>query len=139
MNNNWKPLVILIILVAAVFLAALWATRPPPIHQPRFRQMQYRPPPGDIELFYTLKTVISTINATLLASLFVIYADIYRKVRSDFTIGLMIFTVTLLLYALSSNPMVHRLFGFTAFGLGPFAMLPDLFTCAALIILLYLA
>jgi hypothetical protein len=28
-------------------------------------------------------------------------------------------------------------FGFRAFGLGPFAMLPDLFTCIALAILLY--
>ncbi|MEM2864853.1 MAG: hypothetical protein QW638_08430 [Candidatus Bathyarchaeia archaeon] len=139
MKDSWKPLVILVILLAAFFLAALWATRFPPIHQPRFRQMQYRPPPGDIELFYTLKTAISTINAILLVSLFVIYADIYRRVKSDFTVGLMIFTVILLLYALSSNPILHRMFGFMAFGLGPFAMLPDLFTCAALIILLYLA
>jgi hypothetical protein len=29
-------------------------------------------------------------------------------------------------------------FGFYAFGLGPFAMLPDLFTCLALTVLLYL-
>jgi hypothetical protein len=138
MSKNWKPLAILLILVVVSSLAVFWATSYSPIRQPRFRQMAYRPPPGDIELFYTLKTVISTVNATLLISLFVIYVDIYRKVRSDFTVGLMIFTIVLLLYALSSNPILHRMFGFMAFGLGPFAMLPDLFTCAALFILLYL-
>jgi hypothetical protein len=30
-------------------------------------------------------------------------------------------------------------FGFRAFGLGPFAMLPDLFTFGALVVLLYLS
>jgi hypothetical protein len=29
-------------------------------------------------------------------------------------------------------------FGFRPFGLGPFAMLPDIFTCIALSVLLYL-
>lgn len=101
-----------------------WGTRPPPS--------------GDIEVFYTIKTVISSINLTLLVFLLVTYVDIYRKTKSEFTIGLMIFAMVLLLYALSSNPLVHQLFGFRAFGLGPFAMLPDLFTLAALITLLYL-
>ncbi len=101
-----------------------WAIRPPP--------------PGDIEVFYTVKAVISSINLTLLVFLLVTYIDIYRKTKSEFTIGLMIFAMVLLLYALSSNPLVHQIFGFRAFGLGPFAMLPDLFTLVALITLLYL-
>ena len=46
--------------------------------------------------------------------------------------------MVLLLYALAANPLVHLAFGFRAFGLGPFAMLPDFFTCVALIVLLYL-
>ncbi|MEM3475674.1 MAG: hypothetical protein QXL69_00500 [Candidatus Bathyarchaeia archaeon] len=138
MDKNWKPLVILIILVIVSFLAVFWAINYFPITQPRFVQPPYRFHPRDIEVYYTLKTVISTINATLLVSLFVIYADIYRKVKAEFTIGLMIFTIILLLYALSSNPIIHWIFGFRAFGLGPFAMLPDLFTCVALIVLLYL-
>lgn len=98
-----------------------------------------KPPlPGDIEVFYTVKAVISSINLTLLVFLLVTYIDIYKKTKSEFTIGLMIFAMVLLLYALSSNPLVHQIFGFRAFGLGPFAMLPDLFTLAALITLLYL-
>ena len=96
------------------------------------------PHPADIELFYTAKTVVSSVNAALLVSLIITYIDIYRQTRSEFTIGLMIFALVLLLYALSSNPLVHWIFGFRAFGLGPFAMLPDLFTLAALVTLLYL-
>ena len=38
----------------------------------------------------------------------------------------------------TTNPLVHWIFGFRAVGLGPFAMLPDLFTCVALAILPYL-
>jgi hypothetical protein len=41
--------------------------------------------------------------------------------------------------ALVSNPFMMWAFGFRAFGLGPFAMLPDLFTLAALSVLLYLS
>jgi len=98
-----------------------------------------KPPlPGDIELFYTVKIAISSVNTALLVILLVMYVDIYRKTKSEFTIGLLIFSMVLLFYALSSNPLVHSTFGFRAFGLGPFAMLPDLFTFIALIVLLYL-
>jgi hypothetical protein len=99
---------------------------------------QRHPPPWDIELFYTVKTILSTVNVALLVFLLISYLDIYRKIKSEFTIGLILFSLTLLFYALSSNPLVHWLFGFRGFGLGPFAMLPDLFTTVALTVLLYL-
>ena len=85
-----------------------------------------------------MKTAISTVNIILLIFLLVTYMDIYKKTKSDFTVGLIIFSVILLFYALSSNPFIHWIFGFRAFGLGPFAMLPDLFTCIALAVLVYL-
>jgi hypothetical protein len=92
----------------------------------------------DIELFYKIKTVLSSINATLLVFLLATYVDMYKKLKSEFTIGLILFSLTLLLYALTSNPLLQWLFGYQAFGLGPFAMLPDLFTSLALAVLLYL-
>ena len=92
----------------------------------------------DIELFYIAKTVLSTINATILIFLLVTYVDMYRKLKSEFTIGLILFSLILLLYALTSNPLMQRLFGFWGFGLGPFAMLPDLCTTLALAVLVYL-
>jgi len=97
------------------------------------------PPPGDIELFYTIKTVISTVNVTLVTILLFTYIDVYWKTKSEFTVGLIIFSLVLLLYTVTSNPILQRVFGFVAFGLGPFAMLPDLFACIALSVLLYLS
>lgn len=58
---------------------------------------------------YIAKTVISTINITILIFLVLIYADIYRKTRSEFTVSLIIFPATLLLYAFTSNPIIIRL------------------------------
>ena len=93
---------------------------------------------GDLELFYKVKTMLSTINATLLVLLLATYIDLYKKLKSEFTIGLILFSVILLLYAISSNPLLQRFFGYWAFGLGPFAMLPDLFTTFALVVLMYM-
>jgi len=141
MNKYAKIGLMLAVLAAIALLSAFWATT----YEPRAPQWEPRPWPqfdrirGDIELFCIAKTVITTINATLLIFLLITYIDIYRKTQSEFTVGLVIFSMVLLLYALVSNPIVHWIFGFYAFGLGPFAMLPDLFTCAALAVLLYLA
>lgn len=147
MNRNLKIAVILTILVVIALASYLWATAnaPTPAFEPRRlpfdRFIQERGEFGfvaDIELYYTLKTVISSINATLLVFLLITYLDIYKTLKSEFTIGLIIFSMILLLYALVSNPLMQSIFGFQAIGLGPFAMLPDLFTCLALAVLLYL-
>jgi hypothetical protein len=136
--RNW---LILVTLVVVAILAALWATTT--IWFPLYPFEPHERPPlqifGDIELFYTIKTVVSTINVTLLIFLLLTYINIYRKTRSEFTVGLIIFSGVFLLNALASNPFVMWVFGFRAFGLGPFAMLPDLFTLAALGVLLYLS
>jgi hypothetical protein len=138
-SRTWLLLILLPILVVVAILAATWATST--FWYPRI-PWQPRPPyeiPGDIEFYYIAKTIVSTINITILIFLLISYIDIYRKTRSEFTIGLIIFSATLLLYALVSNPIVISIFGFRIFGLGPFALLPDLFTFAALIVLLYLS
>ena len=142
MNKYIKIGIIFALVVAMAILADTLATQNVPSPPPSI--FEQRPVPadhsfvGDIELFYKVKTILSTINATLLVVLFATYIDMYRKLRSEFTIGLIVFSLTLLLYALSSNPLLQWIFGFRAFGLGPFAMLPDLFTTLALVILSYL-
>ncbi len=143
MNKKVTIWLILVTVVAVALLTALWATTYQPLPSPPspWEPWQPRrdfPVRGDIELYYTVKTVISTINVTLLIFLLITYIDIYVKIKSEFTIGLIIFSMVLLFYALASNPLMHWIFGFRAFGLGPFAMLPDLFTCVALAVLLYL-
>ncbi|MEM2273011.1 MAG: hypothetical protein QXX56_02200 [Candidatus Bathyarchaeia archaeon] len=109
----------------------------------RFREWGIVPPPNvlmpDLEIFYTVRSTISTVNVTLVLILLIIYIDVYRKTSAQFALGLIIFSLILLLYTLSSNPFIQMLFGFRAFGLGPFAMLSDMLALTALIILLYLS
>ena len=141
MNKNLRIWLILATLIVVTVLAALWAMSTfwlPPSHWRHPLPPPYEIP-GDIEFFYTVQTVVSTVNVALSIFLLLIYVGIYWKTRSEFTIGLIIFSAVLLLHALTSIPLVHRAFGFGGFGLGPFAMLPDLFTCAALVVLLCLS
>ena len=85
------------------------------------------------------QTAISTVNVALLIFLLTTYIDIYRKTRSQFTFGLIIFSLVFLLRTLTANPLFMSVFGFRAFGLGPFALLPELFELVALSVLLYLS
>jgi hypothetical protein len=126
--------------IAVALLTWFWASTHLPF--PPLFLIKPRPPAGpifgDIELYYILKTVFSTLNATLLVFLLALYAEIYIKRKLEFTLWLIIFCSVLLLNALTSNPILQWAFGFFPFGLGPFAMLPDVFTFVALAILLYL-
>jgi len=146
MNKSVRNWLILTTLIVVAILATLWATStfwvPPSFWRHRRLPPYLEPPyeiPEDIEFFYTAQTVISTVNVTLSIFLLLTYVSIYRKTRSEFTIGLIIFSMVFLLNALASNPLVIRAFGFWPRGLGPFAMLPDLFALGALAVLLYLS
>src|SRR4030043_629356 len=132
--------VVLVTLVAVALLAGLWAVLT--FYNP---QAPWVPLPrpgtiiaGDLEFFYIGKTIVSTLNIALSSFLVLTYADIYRKTRSPFTIGLLIFSIAFLMKEFTSNPMVIKAAGFAPFGLGPFALLPDLFEFIALTALLYL-
>ena len=139
MDMNVRRLSVLAAIVLVALLVAIYdiETYTPPPHPLSIRREH--PTPGDIEIFYMGKTVVSTLNVALLIFLLAMYTDLYRKVKSEFTVALMVFSVVLLLYALAANPIVYRSFGFGAFGLGPFAILPDIFTCIAVSILIYLS
>jgi len=98
-------------------------------------------PPWDVlfpYLFIT-KIVLSSANIILLTIVLMIYMGIYQKTKSQFSLGLVIFTIALLLYSFTSNPIMQGFGGFRVSGLGPFTMLPDLFSCIASVILLYLS
>jgi hypothetical protein len=143
MNNKIKIGLTIVLITAVGLLAALWATTVEP-RTPMLEPRSFPFPPdrlnfrGDLEFFYTAKTVISSVNVTLVIFLLGTYISLYRKTKSEFVIGLIVFALVLLLYTFVSNPIVIYIFGFRAFGLGPFAMLPDLFTSLALGVLLYL-
>lgn len=126
-----KPWLIVTIVLIITVLATVWAVLnlPPP------------PPasPPDFPFIFTLKTILTSVNATLLIILLIIYLDIYHLTRSKFTLGLVIFSLALLLQVLSSHPLLHQLFGFRGADLGLFFMLPDVFTLIASVMLLNLA
>jgi len=148
MNGNRRTslIAITVIMIAVLVVAivvTLWAISTfgvvPSPFQHRLPPSRYVPPFLDIQLFYTIEAVFSTINIVLSIILLLVYISIYRKTRSEFTIGLTIFSVVFLLNAVVSNPFFRGFFGYRPFGLGPFSMLPDLFTFGALIVLLYLS
>ncbi len=141
MGSNAKTWLILSAGIAVAILVTVWATLT--FWVPPSPWEHVLPPPRnipyDIEFFYLAQMVVSTINVALSIVLLTIYVTIYSKTRSEFTIGLIVFAVVFLLNAVASNPIVIRLFGFSPFGLGPFALLPDLFALVALLVLLYLS
>lgn len=96
-------------------------------------------PPDVVEFFAILKTIISFVNVALILFILGVYINIYRTMRTRFTLSLVTVMLLLLLYAVTSNPLLHVGFGFQAVGLGPFAIIPDIFTTVALLILFYLS
>lgn len=85
------------------------------------------------------KILVSSASIALLVYLLNNYLTVYNKIKSEFSLGLIVTAVALLAYAISSNPVLHVFFGFRGSGLGPFTIIPDLFTLAAAIALLYLS
>jgi len=91
---------------------------------------------GDSAWDYGVRTVLSMVNVTLLLAILYIYVGIYREIKSIITIGQILVMLAFLAFAITSNPAVQLAFGFRAEGLGPFAMIPDMFAAIALAILL---
>ena len=94
-----------------------------------------------IETFVRLKLFVSTYTVVTLLALVGTYVSLYRDLPNPFTRSLLLFSVALLLYALSSSPLVWLVLGFRrallGLGIGGFAFLPDLFAAVAVTLLLY--
>ncbi len=86
-----------------------------------------------------LKVIASIVTTVLLAYVLYNYVSVYREIKSDFSLGLIVVVVALLAYAITSNPIFVLLFGFRGSGLGPFTLIPDLFNLFAAVTLTYLS
>jgi len=105
--------------------------------QPQTVQPGQQPPqPSGQAESKQLKTAISFINIGLIIPLFVIYAGIYRRMRSSFTLGLLAVIFALGMYAVTSNPLIIGLLGGRTGDIGFFQIIPDLCATVALIILI---
>ena len=87
-----------------------------------------------------VKTVITTANVVLLVLLMAIYVRSYARIKSKFTLGLMIFASLLLLQAVTSTPCIHAAAcGRRMCVLGPLDVIPDILEFMALLVLIYLS
>jgi tellurite resistance protein TehA-like permease len=147
MNKMDKKDIVVIILISVIVLVLASMTVPifikmqqsagqnpdqPQIVQPGQQPQQ---PAGQAES-KQLKTVISFINIGLILPLLFIYAGIYRRMRSSFTLGLLAVIFALGMYAVTSNPLIVSLLGGRTGDIGFFQIIPDLCATVALIILI---
>lgn len=97
------------------------------------------PNPDELAEYIMIRTIVSTVNIGLSICLLIVYAGIYLRTRAQFTFGLVILAATLLLYAVTSNPLLLMLLWFRPHGFFSIMGLPELFTTVAVIVLLYLS
>ncbi len=145
-KGRWAPLAIIGLLV--VILIVLIG----PLNTLAFLQSQDRPmlehltPEQLMEISNMLalyikgRTVLAVINMGLLAYLMFLYGGIYRETKSNFSLCLLLLSVTLFLYAITSNPIMIWINGFQSASVwNMFNILPDVFTTLASAILIYLS
>jgi hypothetical protein len=132
-------IIIALILTAGIVGAILGSTISESQRKPEIDREELEKARESVGTFIIIKTAVTTINITISLLLIGLYVNIYRKVKSDFTLGLIIVMFAMLIYAVTSNPLFHGIFGYGGFGLGPFTMISDLFATVALVTLLYLS
>ncbi len=142
MNRRIGIWLILAALVAVAILSGVWAV----LTFSDFGSRVFPTGPGsppellsNVAFLYIARTVFSTVNIAILSILTITYAMIYSKTRSQFTIGLLIFSAVFLMKDVASSPYVLGVLRYTLSGLGPFALIEPLLEMAALSVLLYLS
>lgn len=135
MTRDWTPLTTTAVLtaLAAAVAFALTVAVPIPFHGPPWRDL-----PARTVRLIQLETFFTTFNFLLVLGLTTIYAGLYRKLPNKYTVSLLLLSLALLLYAFTSNPVVHLLVGFRPRpNVGAFVFVPDLFVGVAVVVLLY--
>ncbi|MEI6841548.1 MAG: hypothetical protein WCK53_09795 [Methanomicrobiales archaeon] len=144
-----KIILIILISVIVVVIASFVIPLAVKVPRPELEQNPLRPPqvgtipqpprqpeqPRGPDENENLKTVISFINIGLIIPLFIIYAGIYRRMRSSFTLGLMAVIFALGMYAVTSNPLIVSILGGRTGDIGLFEIIPDICATIALVIL----
>ncbi len=89
--------------------------------------------------FIQASILIISANFAVSIVLTVFYAYIYSEVPSKFTLALLLVMLTLLLYSLTANPILHAACGFCVTNSGYLTIVPDIFAAAALWALAYIS
>ena len=91
-----------------------------------------------LALYIKGRTVLALINTGLLLYLIAFYVGIYREMKSNFSLCLVLFSLILFLYSITSNPILIWVNGFQETNIfNIFNFLPDIFTTLASAILIY--
>jgi len=93
----------------------------------------------DFSDIFTLVTIVICLNLFFIIGLLFLYLDSFRKTRSNFMLGLIMFLCVLFAQSLFSLPPVQMILGQFVFDLGLINIIPNLFETIALIILFYLS
>ncbi len=92
-----------------------------------------------LRFIMSLKTVISFVNTALIFLMLGIYIDLYRKIKTTFTAGLLLLILVLLMNVLTSNPLIYLRMGVPIVAPGIGFIIPDIFTTIALTVLFYIS
>lgn len=87
--------------------------------------------------YIVIEMILSTLSIVLLIYLLSNYLEIYSKVKTSFTLGLIILASALLAHSITSNPFFYMHFGYMPMT-GPFMFVPSIFTFVAVLALTYL-
>ncbi len=133
-----------LLIVIGIVLGMVLSTVSLSLAKERAERRGWRPPqdeglPTEFVLRYYTASIIITVNVMLLVGLLGVYLQTYAVTRSSFMLGLMFFIGVLLIQSILSLPLLHTVFGYTFFGLGPFGILPGFFETIALVILIVLS
>ncbi|MFB6145798.1 MAG: hypothetical protein ABEJ99_04830 [Candidatus Nanohaloarchaea archaeon] len=90
-----------------------------------------------LEQVAIIEIFLSTFNIIILSALAVNYTLMYREMSTSIARSMMLFSSALLMYAISSSPLIRILLGFNMITIGPLTYIPDLFVAAASLTLLY--
>lgn len=94
-------------------------------------------PGRTLQSLMLLKIFFTSFNIIILSGLLVNYYKIHMDMPTPMTKTLLIFSGALMLYAVTSSPLIHVIFGFEILTIGPFTFLPDMFASAAALTILY--
>ena len=143
----WVPVMILGLL-ALFLLNVFWTPRffeyfPPPYDRPRFEEFtreQLQDISNMLALNVKVRLIIGFVNTALLLYLLILHIDVYRATKSNFSLSLILFSFTLILYTITNNPVLIWMTGFQQRSITQvFNFVPDVFTTVASIILIYLS
>lgn len=93
-------------------------------------------PSRSLQTVVIIKVFFTSFNTVLLAGLALNYLRIYNDMNTPLSRSLLIFSLALMLYALTSSPLVHVLTGFEVISVGPYTFIPDLFVSFATLVIL---